>query len=154
MSQTVQFNPSYEEVTLSYTGTTADISVGDLVCATGANDTDGVPAVVRPATAHLMKSKYLVSSIPANVNDIVTGSTRRGGLIRGIVLKTAAGNFTMNCAANSPNTYVGVADGSFLATTISDSSNDTIVEQARYIGFQMTDLSGGAGSGTVHVGGF
>ena len=153
MSQTVQFNPSYEEVTLSYTGTTADISVGDLV--RDRRQRHGWSSR-RRSSGHGTPDEVEISGVV----DPGQRERHRDRLYppwwsyQGIVLKTAAGNFTMNCAANSPNTYVGVADGSFLATTISDSSNDTIVEQARYIGFQMTDLSGGAGSGTVHVGGF
>lgn len=154
MSQTIQQVQSYEENVVSYTGTTADIAINNIVCATGLKETDGTAIVVRPATAHLTKAKYLVVGLPANVNEIVSGTTRRGGLIRVIPLKTAIGTFTMTCGVVAADAYVGVADGSFLATSISDSSNDTIAEQARYIGQNLTDLSGGAGNGQVHVGGF
>lgn len=154
MSQNVQNLPLCEEMTVSYTGTTADIAVGYLVCATGANETDGTPIVVRPATAHLTKAKFVVTDVSPVVNQISTGTTRKGGLIKVIPVKTAVGNFEIYCAASqSAGDYVGVADGVFAATTISDSSNDTIAEQARYIG-QQIDATTAAAVVTVHVGGF
>ncbi len=154
MPQTVQNVPSFEEMTVSYTGTTADIAVGYLVCATGLNETDGTPIVVQPATAHLAKAKFIISAFPPSANQIVSGSTRRGGLIKVIPCKTAVGNFSVYCAGSQTAAdFVGVANGSFAATTISDSSNDTIVEQARYIGQLPADVAS-AGLATVHIGGF
>lgn len=153
-TQTTQQIPPHQEITVSYTGTTADIAVGYIVTATGASLSDGTDIVARPATATLTKAKYVVTYFAPEVNQIVTGSTRRGGLIKVVPLKTAVGNFEIYCAASqNVGDYVGVADGSFAATTIADSSNDTIAEQARYIG-QQIDATTGAAIVTVHVGGF
>lgn len=144
MSQNVQQLASFTPMVVNYTGLTtdhstavaADLPVGGVVCMYGVDD-DGTIRVCRPATAVLGYPKFIVVSMPANVNDIITGSQRRGGLISVVPAATAVGCIqTLVAASQAAGDLVGAADGVFAATTISDSSNDTIAEQARYIGRQ------------------
>ena len=86
MPQPVQFLPLTEEIAVNYPGTNnsgtavaADVSVGDTVTLKDAAETDGTMSVCRPETATLENTKFLVTDVSPMVNQITSGTTRRGG---------------------------------------------------------------------------
>jgi hypothetical protein len=153
MSQTVQQNPLYAEMTVNYTGlttdhstaVTADLSVGDCVIAYG-TDSDGTLRVCRPATGtnHLAYPKFIVAAMPASVNDRVSSgsTTRKGGLVK--VIPVGAGSGTVGviqakCAASqTAGVCVGVVNGTFELTTVADAAIDTAAKAGTRVGIQLT----------------
>jgi hypothetical protein len=166
MSQTVQQNPLYAEMTVNYTGlttdhstaVTADLSVGDCVIAYG-TDSDGTLRVCRPATGtnHLAYPKFIVNAMPASVNDrISSGSTtRKGGLIK--VIPVGAGSGTVGiiqakCAANqAAGVAVGVVNGSFELTTVTDAAIDTAAKAGTRVGIQVGQTTSPNAAAVVSV---
>ena len=151
MSQNVQQQPKYNPMVVNYTGLTtdhstavaADLSIGDTVIAYG-TDSDGTLRVCRPATGtnHLAYPKFVVQAIPPIVNTISTGTTRTGGLISVVPVGLGSGTVGViqaKCAASqAAGVCVGVVNGSFELTTVTDAAVDTAAKLGSRVGIQLT----------------
>lgn len=159
--QTVQFLPSYEEITVYYPGTdnsgsavAADVAVGDTVTMKDAAESEGTLSVCRPETATLENTKFLVTSVPAIVNTISTGTTRTGGYIKVIPWKSITGFVDANVAD-------GVAAGDALVVTngvfslSASTSVASVAALAAYVAYaRVANSSGAIASRRVQAGVF
>jgi hypothetical protein len=98
-TQATQQTPYYAEIAVKYDGlkndgstvVAADVAIGDTVTIKDALDTDGTMLVCRPETATLENTKFLVTDVSPTVNQITTGTTRRGGIIKVAPWKSITG---------------------------------------------------------------
>lgn len=142
MPQTVQMCAYYNELSVNYDGykndgttvVAADVAVGDTVTLKDALHSDGTMLVCRPETATLENTKFLVTDVSPVVNQIVTGSTRRGGIIKVAAWKGITGIVQANVATgNSAGDALICADGSFALTA--STSIAAIANIAAYVGY-------------------
>ena len=141
-SQTTQQVPHYAEIAVKYDGlkndgstvVAADVAVGDTVTLKDALDTDGTMLVCRPETATLENTKFLVTDVSPVVNQITTGSTRRGGIIKVAPWKKITGIVQANVAngVNAADALI-CADGTFALSA--STSIASIAAIAAYVGY-------------------
>ncbi len=148
--QTVQMCASYTELSVNYPGTNnsgtavaADVAVGDTVTLKDALETDGTMSVCRPETATLENTKFLVTDVSPSVNQITSGTTRRGGVIKVAPWKTITGIVQANVATGtSAGDALICADGSFALA--GSTSIAAIANIAAYVGYARAANATGA----------
>lgn len=108
---TVKYSPYKNDGT---TVVAANVTVGCIVTLADALDSDGSMKVVRPETATLENTKFLVTAVDPGINTIVTGSTRTGGFIKVMPIRASCGIVQMLMATGtSARDALICADGSF-----------------------------------------
>lgn len=150
MPQTVQFLPLTEEIAVNYPGTNnsgtavaADVAVGDTVTLKDAAESDSTMSVCRPETATLENTKFLVTDVSPMVNQITSGTTRRGGIIKVVPWKRITGFVSASVAD-------GVAAGDALVVTngtfalSASTSVASVAAIAAYVGYARAANSSGA----------
>jgi len=141
-TQATQQTPYYAEIAVKYDGlkndgstvVAADVAIGDTVTIKDALDTDGTMLVCRPETATLENTKFLVTDVSPTVNQITTGTTRRGGIIKVAPWKSITG-IVQASVANGVNAADALVctDGTFALSA--STSVASVAAIAAYVGY-------------------
>jgi len=149
-SQTTQQVPHYAEISVNYPGTdnsgsavAADVAVGDTVTLKDALESDGTMSVCRPETATLENTKFLVTDVSPVVNQITTGTTRRGGIIKVAPWKKITGIVQANVATGvNLHDALVCTNGTFALSASTSIAN--IAAIAAYVGYARAANATGA----------
>jgi hypothetical protein len=142
-----------DEYSVSYDGylndgttvVAADVPVGGIVCLKDAPNSLGALVVGRPETATLENTKFIVSAVSREVNEIIDTSTnrRRGGIIKVIPVRGAIGfqDVLVADGVAAADAIIPV-NGSFAGAAAT--SVASVAAIAAYIGYARVANSSGA----------
>jgi hypothetical protein len=146
---TVKYSPYKNDGT---TVVAANVAAGYFVTLTDALDADGSMKVCRPETATLENHKFIVTAVDPQINVIATGTTRTGGFIKVIPIRSSVGIIDAYMADSvSARDALILADGSFAA--VAATSVASVGAIAAYVGYAVeANATGAAVNKKVQIG--